>query len=67
MMKRLLCAALLPALAVSAQAIDLSVTAFGAVGDGKTDCTASIQKALDEASQSGGGRVRVPAGMFLVL
>ena len=66
MNKTLLSVALLPALAVSAQAIDLSVTAFGAVGDGKTDCTSSIQKALDEASQGGGGRVRVPAGMFLV-
>lgn len=44
----------------------LNVTDFGAVGDGKTDCTAAFQKALDQAAAEGGGRVHVPAGMFLI-
>jgi len=42
------------------------VTEYGALGDGKTDCTSAFQKALDEAAQSGGGRVLVPSGMFLI-
>lgn len=45
---------------------DRSVLEYGAIGDGKTDCTAAFQKAMDEAAASGGGRVRVPAGMFLI-
>lgn len=31
-----------------------------AVGDGKTDCTAAIQKALDAVGQAGGGIVENP-------
>lgn len=38
---------------------------FGAVGDGKTVCTAAIQKAVDTCAQHGGGIVIVPAGRFL--
>ncbi|MBV4360383.1 glycoside hydrolase family 28 protein [Pinibacter aurantiacus] len=41
-----------------------AVTEFGAVGDGSTENTKSIQAALDKASQTG-GCVVVPAGMFL--
>jgi hypothetical protein len=42
-----------------------SVAAFGAVGDGKTDDTAAIQKALNAAGLSG-GIVALPVGTFLV-
>ena len=33
---------------------------FGAIGDAKFLCSASIQKAIDECSASGGGVVLVP-------
>lgn len=41
-----------------------NITDFGAVADGKTDCTEAIQKALDEAGKCG-GTVIVPSGEFL--
>ena len=40
------------------------ITAYGAVGDGKTDCTAAIQQALDDAAKVE-GKVVVPAGRYL--
>jgi len=44
---------------------NFSITDFGAVGDGKTDCTGAINKAISAAHKAGGGRVVVPAGTFL--
>ena len=41
------------------------ITAFGAVGDGKTVNTEAIQAAVDRRSESGGGRVTVPPGVFV--
>lgn len=49
-------------------ALDLKkihITDFGAVADGKTLCTNSIQKAIDTCSKQGGGQVIVPSGTFL--
>ncbi len=40
------------------------VRSFGAVGDGKTDDTAAFQKALDAATQAGGGTVLAPRGSY---
>lgn len=40
------------------------ITDFGAVGDGKTDCTAAIQTALDRAGEVH-GCVTVPPGTYL--
>lgn len=42
-----------------------NVRDYGAIPDGKTLCTTSIQKAIDTCSQSGGGTVYLPPGSFL--
>jgi polygalacturonase len=43
---------------------DYSITRFGAVGNGKTDCTEAFRKAIAVCNKVGGGRVVVPAGEF---
>lgn len=48
--------------ALNASARNFDITAYGAVGDGKTDDAAAIQRAIDECSKAGGGTVTVPAG-----
>lgn len=40
------------------------ITAYGAKGDGTTLATAAIQKAIDETSAKGGGKVVVPQGVW---
>jgi hypothetical protein len=52
-----------PALGGPAKVIDAA--RFGAVGDGVTLNTASIQRAIDQASASGGAVVRFAAGRYL--
>ncbi|MDR3329382.1 MAG: glycoside hydrolase family 28 protein [Prevotellaceae bacterium] len=42
-----------------------AITRYGAVGDGQTLCTKAIQAAIDTCAAQGGGRVVVPAGMWL--
>lgn len=49
---------------VSAEPLVYNVTVYGAVGDGKTDCTAAIQKAINACAAGGGGRVLVPSGTY---
>ena len=44
---------------------DVDITGYGAVGDGKTLNTISIQKAIDACHSSGGGKVIFPAGVYL--
>ncbi|MBO9204731.1 MULTISPECIES: glycoside hydrolase family 28 protein [Niastella] len=41
------------------------ITTFGAKGDSSTNNASFIQKAIDEASANGGGRVLIPAGRFV--
>ncbi|MGV3721628.1 MAG: glycoside hydrolase family 28 protein, partial [Actinomycetota bacterium] len=41
------------------------LTAYGAVGDGETDCTDAFRQAIQECHSKGGGRVVVPAGRYL--
>jgi len=47
-----------------AQNKEYIITSYGAVADSKTNNSKSIQKAIDEASANGGGRVIIPAGNF---
>jgi len=42
----------------------LTITRFGAVGDGTTDCTSAFRYAIEACHRAGGGRVLVPAGDF---
>jgi polygalacturonase len=42
-----------------------NIADFGAIGDGNTDCTQAIQKAIDTCAQAGGGKIVIPAGRFL--
>ncbi|WP_101512885.1 glycoside hydrolase family 28 protein [Thermotoga sp. SG1] len=43
----------------------VEITEFGAIGDGKADCTESFRKAIEFLSEQGGGRLVVPHGVFL--
>lgn len=43
----------------------VNIKDFGAVGDGQTLCTAAIQKAINQLAKNGGGKVIVPAGIWL--
>ncbi|MEO8623674.1 MAG: glycoside hydrolase family 28 protein [bacterium] len=47
------------------RALDFPITKYGAVGDGVTDCSDAIRKAIGECAAVGGGRVVIPAGKFL--
>jgi len=49
----------------AASPASVSVRDFGAVGDGETLETATIQKALDAVADRGGGVVQVPAGRYV--
>ena len=44
---------------------EVLITSFGAVADGLTNNSQAIQSAIDEVSGNGGGKVIVPAGIFL--
>ena len=56
------CAIVTSLVVATAVAQEWKVTDSGAVGDGKTDCTAAFQQALDQAAKAGGGVVNVAAG-----
>lgn len=52
-------------LAGLAPAVDTGILDFGALGDSKTLCTKSIQKAVEHCAETGGGTVTVPPGTYL--
>src|ERR1700761_1162613 len=58
-------AATLFARGTPAQFQRFNIRDFGALGDGVTLDTASIQKAIDSASNGGGGTVDLPSGRYL--
>jgi hypothetical protein len=41
------------------------ITRYGAVGDGRADCTQAFRAAVAACAQAGGGRVVVPEGRWL--
>lgn len=67
-MKKQICLLLLPWLLLASgcnQKGEKSIISYGAKADGITNNAASIQKAIDDASSNGGGRVTVPPGNFM--
>ena len=62
----LLAVAFLLAIASPTPAADFNVREFGAKGDGETDDTAAILKALEACGKAGGGAVVVPAGTYQI-
>ena len=44
---------------------DFNITKYGAVAGSTAECTDAIRKAIDACNKAGGGRVVVPAGVFL--
>jgi len=63
--KSILLALLVASIQSFAQQKQINIVDLGAKGDGVTDNTLIIQKAIDAASASGNGKVIVPAGTFL--
>lgn len=47
------------------RAQDFNIKNYGAQSDGESVCTAAIQKAVDACNKNGGGRVYIPAGVFI--
>jgi polygalacturonase len=41
---------------------EFAITAYGARGDGRTDCTDAFARAIGACTAAGGGRVAVPEG-----
>lgn len=64
-MKLLVSLFLLAAFTGVVKAADFNILKYGAVGDGITLNTLAIQKAIDECSKAGGGKVIFPQGNFL--
>jgi polygalacturonase len=48
------------------KAKDINLKSYGAKADGKTKVTKVLQKAIDEVSNAGGGKVILSGGTFLV-
>ncbi|MGA2258077.1 MAG: glycosyl hydrolase family 28-related protein, partial [Thermoguttaceae bacterium] len=46
--------------------VGYNVLNFGALGDGKTDCTQAFQQAMDRMARAGGGTVFVPEGRYVI-
>jgi polygalacturonase len=64
-MKRILTILLATLLLIPVSAKDIDLKKSGARADGKTKITKVLQKAIDEVSAAGGGRVILSGGTFL--
>lgn len=58
-----ICSALTICCNVSAR--NVNIIEFGGKGDGITDNTVTLQRSIDVCSETGGGRVTVPQGIYL--
>ena len=56
---------ILISIVIAVKGADVNISLLKAVGDGKTDNTLIIQKAIDSCSLTGGGSVIIPMGTFL--
>ncbi|WP_242157807.1 glycoside hydrolase family 28 protein [Aestuariivivens sediminis] len=65
MYKRLVFSLLFLQIVACGNQAEINILNFGAKGDGQTDNTEVIQKAIDQISRNGGGKVIVPNGQFL--
>jgi hypothetical protein len=65
MLRKLAASIFLLFIARALNATDVDIINYGAVGDGKTLNTTSIQSAIDACHESGGGKVIFPAGIYL--
>ena len=63
--KVLICGVILCCITHAVYADSVCISDFGAVADGKTINTGFIQQAIDKCSNSGGGDVRIPCGVYL--
>ncbi len=52
-------------LSASQTSVIYNVLDYGAIGDGQTNSTVAIQKAIDACSMAGGGTVLIPPGRYL--
>ena len=66
MKRAILMLVLVVLLSLTAEAKDYNVVDFGAVNDTTVLSTAAIQRAIDDCSKAGGGRVVVPAGIYKI-
>ena len=64
-MKKTLAAIMMSVLLTPVLAKDIDMKKYGAKADGKTKVTKVLQKAIDEVSESGGGKVTLSGGIFL--
>jgi len=44
---------------------EFNIISYGAIGDGKTDCTDAFKYTIEDCAKNGGGKVIVPEGIFL--
>lgn len=51
---------------MAAQAADYNIVSYGAVNDTTRLSTEAVQRAIDECSEAGGGRVLVPTGSYKI-
>jgi polygalacturonase len=62
---RFICIIIINCCFLSAHTTDINILSTGALPDGKTVNSIAIQKAIDSCAATGGGKVVVPAGVFV--